>query len=306
MRRFARDLLRKKLACAAIGFLALFYACGIFAPLVAPHDPYAQDLSAGSIRQGPSSDHWLGTDGLGRDLASRVVYAARTTVVFTAVVLVSGSLVLGLGLGLLAGYRGGWVDTLIMRTGEVLAGLPVLLLMLAITAAFRTRIDDAAFWLKDHTWLGGDARTLVKFSILVFATVPFAWVGSSRIVRSQALAIREETYVLAAEAMGASTWRVLTRHVMPGVLPLFVVGASAGMAGTAGAEVTLSFLGLGIDPPSASFGSLISAGAGPQTFERFPHLLLAPAVPMALFFFSWNLLGDALADLLQPRTRSGR
>lgn len=306
MRRFVRDLLRKKLACAAIGFLTLFYACGLFAPLVAPHDPYTQDLSAGAIRQGPSAEHWLGTDGLGRDLASRVVYAARTTVVFTAVVLVSGSLVLGLGLGLLAGYRGGWVDTLIMRAGEVLAGLPVLLLMLAITAAFRTRIDDVSFWLQDHTWLGGDARTLVKFSILVFATVPFAWVGSSRIVRSQALAIREETYVLAAEAMGASTWRVLTRHVMPGVLPLFVVGASAGMAGTAGAEVTLSFLGLGIDPPAASFGSLISAGAGPQTFERFPHLLLAPAVPLALFFFSWNLLGDALADMLQPRGRSGR
>ncbi|WP_373324416.1 ABC transporter permease [Tepidiforma flava] len=255
---------------------------------------------------GPSAEHWLGTDALGRDLASRVIYAARTTVVFTIVVLISGSLVLGLGLGLLAGYRGGWVDTLIMRVGEVLAGLPTLLLMLAITAAFRTRINDVAFWLQDNTFLGSDARTFVKFSIIVFATVPFAWIGTSRIVRSQALAIREETYVLAAEAMGASSWRIIFRHILPGVLPLFVVGVSAGMAGTAGAEVTLSFLGLGIDPPTASFGSLIAAGAGPQTFERYPHLLLAPAIPVTLFFFAWNLLGDALVDLLEPRTQALR
>lgn len=305
-RRFLRQLLRKKLAMLAIVYLAIFYACGIFAPLIAPHDPYQQNLTPGATRQGPSAEHWLGTDALGRDLASRVIYAARTTVVFTVVVLISGSLVLGLGLGLLAGYRGGWVDTLIMRVGEVLAGLPTLLLMLAITAAFRTRINDVAFWLQDNTFLGSDARTFVKFSIIVFATVPFAWIGTSRIVRSQALAIREETYVLAAEAMGASSWRIIFRHILPGVLPLFVVGVSAGMAGTAGAEVTLSFLGLGIDPPTASFGSLIAAGAGPQTFERYPHLLLAPAIPVTLFFFAWNLLGDALVDLLEPRTQALR
>ncbi|WP_322795257.1 ABC transporter permease [Tepidiforma sp.] len=305
-RRFLRQLLRKRLAVLAIVYLAIFYTCGIFAPLIAPHDPYQQNLVPGATRQGPSAEHWLGTDALGRDLASRVIYAARTTVIFTVVVLISGSLVLGLGLGLLAGYRGGWVDTLIMRTGEVLAGLPTLLLMLAITAAFRTRLNDIAFWLQDNTPLGTDARTFVKFAIIVFATVPFAWIGTSRIVRSQALAIREETYVLAAEAMGASTWRIITRHILPGVLPLFVVGVSAGMGATAGAEVTLSFLGLGIDPPTASFGSLIAAGAGPQTLERYPHLLLAPAIPVTLFFFAWNLLGDALVDLLEPRTQLTR
>jgi len=296
-----RSLLRKKLAMAGVIFLAVFYFCGIFAPLVAPADPYEQTISAEARLQGPSSSHLLGTDRLGRDLASRVVYATRTTVVFTVVVLISGSLFLGLGLGLLAGYRGGWVDTLIMRTGEVMGGLPTLLLMLAITAAFRTRINDISFWLEDHTWLGDDAATVTKFGIIVMATVPFAWIGSTRIVRAQALAIREEAYVLAAEATGASQWRVITRHILPGVMPLFIVGVSSGMAGTAGAEVTLSFLGLGIDPPTASFGSLISDGAGPQTLERYPHLLLAPAIPVALFFFAWNLVGDALVDLLSPR-----
>lgn len=305
-RRLMKTLLRKKLAMISMAFLAAFYFCGIFAPLVAPQNPYEQNLTRESVRQGPSSEHWMGTDALGRDIASRVVYAARTTVVFTIVVLLSGSLFLGLGLGLLAGYRGGWVDTLIMRTGEVMAGLPTLLLMLAITAAFRTRLNDVAFWLEDNTFIGDDAQTLVKFSIIVIATVPFAWIGSCRIVRSQALALREETYVQAAEAMGASTWRVITRHVLPGVMPLFIVGVSAGMAGTAGAEVVLSFLGLGIDPPTSSFGSLIASGAGPQTLQRYPHLLLAPAIPLTLFFFAWNLLGDALVDILEPRTATVR
>jgi ABC-type dipeptide/oligopeptide/nickel transport system permease subunit len=305
-RRMLKTLLRKKIAMLAIIYLSLFYLCGIFAPWIAPRDPYAQNLTAEARLQGPSSGHWLGTDRLGRDIASRIIYATRTTVAFTVVVLVSGSLFLGLGLGLLAGYRGGWVDALIMRVGEVMGGLPTLLLMLAITAAFRTRINDVSFWLEDHTWLGDDARTVTKFGIIVFATVPFAWIGSTRVVRSQALAIREETYVAAAEAMGASTWRVITRHILPGVMPLFIVGVSAGMAGTAGAEVTLSFLGLGIDPPTASFGSLIADGAGPQTLERYPHLLLAPAIPVALFFFAWNLLGDALVDLLSPRTHGLR
>jgi len=305
-RRMLKTLMRKKLAVIAMSFLAVFYFCGIFAPLVAPQDPYQQDLRREAVRQGPSSENWLGTDALGRDIASRVVYAARTTVVFTFVVLISGSLFLGLGLGLLAGYRGGWVDTAIMRTGEVMSGLPTLLLMLAITAAFRTRLNDVAFWLQDNTFIGDDARTLVKFSIIVIATVPFAWIGSCRIVRSQALALREETFVQAAEAMGASTWRVISRHVLPGVMPLFIVGVSAGMAGTAGAEVVLSFLGLGIDPPTASFGSLIAGGAGPQTLQRYPHLLLAPAIPLTLFFFAWNLLGDALVDILEPRNATIR
>jgi peptide/nickel transport system permease protein len=305
-KRLLKTLLKKKLAVISMSFLAVFYICGIFAPWIAPQDPYQQNLTREAVRQGPSSEHWLGTDALGRDMASRVIYAARTTVVFTIVVLISGSLILGLGLGLLAGYRGGSVDTAIMRTGEVMSGLPTLLLMLAITAAFRTRMNDVAFWLQDNTFIGGDARTLVKFSIIVIATVPFAWIGSCRIVRSQALAIREETYVQAAEAMGASTWRVITRHILPGVMPLFIVGVSAGMAGTAGAEVVLSFLGLGIDPPTASFGSLIANGAGPQTLQRYPHLLLAPAIPLTLFFFAWNLLGDALVDILEPRAAFGR
>ncbi|MCC7363248.1 MAG: ABC transporter permease [Dehalococcoidia bacterium] len=301
-RRWLRVLLGKKLAMCALAYLAVFYLAGIFAPLVATHDPTKTEISVEARLAGSSSEHWFGTDRLGRDIYSRVVYAARTTIIFTFAVLITGGVFLGLGLGLLAGYRGGWIDTAIMRVGEILAGLPTLIMMLAITAAFRTHINNLSFDLADATWLSVDeARTLVKFVIIVGATVPFAWVGSARIVRSQALAIRELPYVTAAEAAGASTPRILARHIFPGVLPLFVVGLSAGMAGIAGAEVGLSFLGLGIDPPTSSFGNLISEGAGARFFEQFPHVLIFSSLPVIFFFFAWNLLGDALVDILEPR-----
>ena len=301
--RALRLLARKKVAMLAIVWLTIFYLAAIFAPLVAPHDPGQQTLSVEARLQGPSGTHLLGTDGLGRDLLSRVIYAARTTTLFTLVVLVTGGLFLGLGLGLLSGYRGGWVDASIMRVGEVLAGLPTLLLMLAISAAFRSRINDAAFWLKDNTFLGDEARSLMYFLLIVGVAVPFAWVGSARIVRSQVLAIREQEYVLAAEALGASTWRLLLRHMLPGVMPIFLVGLSAGMAGIAGTEMALSWLGLGVDPSMPSFGALLNAAASVPLFRDYPHLLLSAGIPVVLFFFAWNLLGDALVDLAEPRTR---
>ncbi|MGE5595965.1 MAG: ABC transporter permease, partial [Hyphomicrobiales bacterium] len=272
--RTMRLLLRKKLSALAVAYLLIFYACGIFAPLIAPYDPTEQELSVEARAAGPSADHWFGRDFLGRDVFSRVLYAARTTILFTLAVLLTGGVFLGLGLGLLSGYRGGWVDTAIMRVGEVLAGLPTLIIMLAITASLRTQINDFAFNLADHTWLSvDDSRTLVKFFILVGATVPFAWVGTARIVRSVVLQVREQSYVLAAESMGASTWRIMFRHVLPGVLPIFVVGLSAGMAAIAGAEVAISWLGLGIDEPASSFGNLLNDVQGPYGFKQYPHLL---------------------------------
>ena len=304
--RLLRQVIRKKIAMLAILYLLIFYCGGVFAPVIAPYDPNEQHLTVADRLHGPSAEHWFGTDSLGRDLFSRVLYAARTTVLFTIVVILTGGLVLGLGLGLVAGYRGGWLDTAIMRVGEVLSGLPTLILMLAITAAFRSRITELSYWLQDHTFFGQDASTLVKFTIVAGATVPFAWVGSARIVRAQALAIREETYVEAAEAMGASAWRVITRHIFPGVVPLWMVGLSSSMAGIAGAEVALSYLGLGIDPPGSSFGNMIQAAGGTRTFQDYPHLLLVSAGPVVLFFFAWNLLGDALVDLLESRTTQAR
>lgn len=297
-----RKVLRKKIAALAIAYLLIFYGAAVFAPLVAREDPNAQHRTLADVRQGPSSEHWFGTDSLGRDLYSRVVYSTRTTLMFQLVVVLTGGLFLGLGLGLLAGYRGGWVDTAIMRVGEVVSGLPTLILMLAITAAFKPRITDAGNWLMDNTFLGEQGPVVVKFTVLALATVPFAWMGGCRIVRSQVLSIRESSFITAAESMGASTPRILFRHVLPAVLPLFIVGLTASMAAIAGAEVALSYIGLGIDPPTASFGTLIEGAQGTRTFEAYPHLLLFSAGPVIFFFFAWNLLGDALVDLLEPRS----
>ncbi len=299
--RTMRELLRKKVAVLAMCYLAIFYFCGLAAPLIAPYGLNEQELTVEARRQPPSSEHIFGTDQLGRDLFTRVLYSARTTIIFTIIIFVTGGVFLGLGLGLLSGYKGGWIDTVIMRVGEVLSGMPTLLLMLAITASFRGRINTWSFWLEDHTFLGDDSRTLVKFGIIAIATVPFAWLGSTRIVRSQVLAIREQAYITAAESMGAGTPRILFRHVLPGVMPLFLVGLSSGMAGIAGAEVALSFLGLGIDEPAASFGSLIASVSGSRNLNDYPHMLIAGAGPVVLFLFSWNLLGDALVDVFDRR-----
>ncbi len=300
--RTLRVLARKRIAVIAIVVLLVFYVAGFSAPLVAPHDPNRQELTVEARLSAPSGEHWLGTDRLGRDLLARVIYSARTTVLFTLAVVITGGLFLGLGLGLLSGYRGGWVDALIMRVGELLAGVPTLFLMLMISAAFRPRINELAFWLKDNSFLGDDARPLVYFLIIVGVAVPFAWVAPGRIVRSQVLAIREQEYVLAAEAMGVSTTRLLFRHILPGVMPVYLVGLSAAMAGIAGAELALSWLGLGVDPTTPSFGILIFEAGGVRTFQEFPHLLLVSAVPIIVFIFAWNLLGDALVDLVEPRT----
>lgn len=303
--RVARGILRKKLAFLSVIVIAVFYLAGILAPWAAPYGENEQParLTAAASNASPSADHLLGTDRLGRDVLTRVMFACRTTLIYTVIVLVMGGLFLGVGLGLLAGYRGGWVDTAIMRVGEVLGGVPTLILILAITAAFRTRLTDAGFWLGDHTFLNTqDARTVVQFALLVTASVPFAWIGGCRVVRAQTLRLRETQFVEAAESQGASTFRILSRHIFPSVLPLFLVGVTGGMAGIALTEVSLSFLGLGISEPASSFGTLIADGAGPRAIELFPHLFYAPTIPVVLFFLAWNLLGDALVDLLEVRS----
>ena len=303
--RFLRGFLKKKIACVSAVIIIVFYLAGLLAPIAAPYGENEQParLTVEVRNASPSGDHLLGTDALGRDILSRVMYACRTTFIYTAIVFLMGGLFLGLGLGLLSGYRGGWVDTLIMRVGEVLSGIPTLILILAITAAFRTRLTETAFWLGDNTFFSTtDARTIVQLGLLVAASVPFAWIGGCRIVRAQALSLRETQFILAAESQGASTWRIVSRHLFPSVLPLFLVGATAGMAGIAGSEVALSFLGLGVSDPASSFGTLLSASAGPRTIQNFPHLFYGPAIPLILFFLAWNLLGDSLVDLLEVRS----
>jgi ABC-type dipeptide/oligopeptide/nickel transport system permease subunit len=294
-----RRLLRKKIAVLALAFIAVFYFCGLFAPLVAPHSYTAQDLD--HVFQGPSLAHPLGTDSLGRDVLSRVIWASRTTVIVTVATLVTGGLVLSVSLGLLAGYLGGKVDTIIMRVGDVFFALPGLPMLILINATLKPRVVEQA-WIRNlQDWLRVEG--LADY-ILIFGSLSlFAWVGGARVIRSQILALRETEYVLAARAMGASTWRVIFQHLLPNVSNIIIVGLSASLGAIAGTEIALTWFGVGIHPPTPSFGAMLYEGGFIRTLQAHPQLLLVPAAVVAALIFSFNLLGDALTDVLTPRAR---
>ena len=300
--RAVRRLLRKKIAIACLLVIALFYLCGVFAPLIAPYTYSDQNLDASF--QGPSREHLFGTDRLGRDTFSRVVFAARTTVVVTLATIAAGGIVLPLTLGLLAGYRGGWTDSLIMRVGEILASFPGLPMLILINATMRPRFESWVANLEEK--VGWDFLTTSGFTdyfLIFFVLSLFGWVGGARLIRTQVLTFRRAEFVMAAEACGAATPRILFRHLLPGVMPIIIVGVSASLGAIALAEVGLTFLGVGVQPPNPSFGALISEAVPRSVFENHPQLLLIPAFIVAALVFAFNLLGDSLNDVFTPRAR---
>jgi len=300
--RMLRRLLRKKLAVACLVVIAIFYAAGIFAPLLAPHGYSDQNLDLSF--SGPSLDHPFGTDRLGRDMLSRNMYAARTTVIVTLATVLAGGFVLPLGLGLLAGYRPGVIDWTINRAGEVLSSLPGLPMLLLINATLRTRFVDLVGWFEDRVHYHGLTSSGFADYFLIFSALSlFGWVGGMRLIRTQVLTLRSAEYVLAAEASGAGTWRIIFRHLLPNVMPLVLVGVSASLGAVAGSEIALTFLGVGIQPPHPSFGALITDGASRTVLENHPQLLLVPASIVASLIFAFNLLGDALNDVITPGAR---
>ena len=294
-----RRLLRKRIAVLALVAIIIFYFVGFFVPVIAPHSYTAQDLE--NVRQGPSLDHPFGTDDLGRDMLSRVMWASRTTVIVTLATLLTGGLVLSVSLGLLSGYVGGWVDTLIMRVGDVFFALPGLPMLIMINASLGDRVRDWGWLQTLEDWVRIDG-----FSdyFLVFAALSlFFWVGGARVIRSQVLALRETEYVTAARAMGASTWRVIFQHLLPNVSNIIIVGLSASLGAVAGTEIALTWFGVGVQPPTPSFGAMLFEGGSIRTLQANPHLLLVPGAVVAMLIFSFNLLGDALTDILTPHAR---
>ena len=270
-------LLRRQ-PLAAFGFvlLAMFLACGICAPWLAPYNPAAIDLV--HRLDGPSASHLAGTDELGRDTLSRLLYGARLSLA-VSVTVVAVSLALGLVIGGLAGYVGGWIDialtTFAMNT---FLALPGILLAIAFAA-----------------FLGPG------FTNLVLALAIGGWAGYARLVRAQVMAVRDREYVDAARALGASRMRIFLRHILPNIVQPILVQAAIGMAGVILAEATFSFLGLGIPAPAAGWGSMLN-DARLRLFDS-PHLVLFHAVAVAGAVLGLNVLGDALRDQLDPRTR---
>jgi ABC-type dipeptide/oligopeptide/nickel transport system permease subunit len=196
---------------------------------------------------------------------------------------------------------GGKVDTAVMRLGDAFFALPALAMMIMINATLGDRVREMG-WLKTIE----DILRIDGFPdyVLVFAALSlFAWVGGARVIRSQVLALRETEYVLAARAMGASTWRIIVQHLLPNVSNIIIVSLSASLGAIAGTEIALTWFGVGIQPPTPSFGAMLYEGGSIRTLQAEPHLLLVPGAVVAMLIFSFNLLGDALTDILTPHAR---
>ena len=296
-----RRLLRKKVGVACLTIILLMYGSGVLAPLVTPYGYNDQDLSI--TKQGPSISHPFGTDRLGRDILTRIIYGLRTTVIITVVTLVTGSLALGITMGLLAGYFGKWIDTLVMRVGEVTSAFPEIFLVLIIISTLKPPITDWVRGIEETVGIDIIRLGVVDYFVLSLALAIFSWFGMARLVRGQVLQARENQYVEAARAIGASTPRILTKHGLPNVMGPVIVMVSAGLAGVAGSEIFLSFLGIGIQPPTPSLGLMIFQNGSISVLRSDPHLLLFPVLTLSLLLFTFNLLGDAVNDAFNPRAR---
>jgi peptide/nickel transport system permease protein len=263
---------------AAIGtvLVLIFVTLAIFAPWLAPQDPAQIDLP--NRLQRPSSTHWCGTDELGRDILSRLIFGSRISIMVGSSV-VAVSLFLGLIIGSIAGYYGGRLDRFVnVIVMNAFLSFPGILIAIAFVAFRGPGIVNLVLALS----LGG-------------------WVGYARLVRAQVLAAREREYVEASRALGASDFRVIVRHILPNIIQPVIVQAAIGMAGAILAEATMSFLGLGVPPPTASWGSMLN-DARAHLFDA-SHLVIFPALAVMLAVLSFNFIGDGLRDLLDPRCR---
>jgi len=256
---------------------AIVIIVAIFAPWIATHDVTAQDLAMRF--RSPSAEHWFGTDGLGRDVFSRVVFGARISLEVGITVVVV-STVIGTFVGAIAGFYGGWIDKFMSGyVFNVFLAFPGLLLAIALVA-----------------FLGAGLGKLILALCII------GWVGYARVMRGQVLKVREYDFVQAAKALGAGNMRILFTHIMPNAIQPLIVQASLGMAGAVLSEASLSFLGLGIPPPAPSWGTMIEEAR--QYFATYPHVLFFPGVSIALTVLAFNFIGDGLRQYLDPKQRT--
>lgn len=296
--RFRRN--KKGMVCLVV--ILVLYLAGIFAPLTAPYGYDEQDLSR-SLKS-PSWQHPFGTDRLGRDVFSRIIYGVRTTVIVTLAATIAGGVLLGIALGLISGYFGRAVDSIIMRIGEVFLAFPDILLVVLIAATVKPRVTEWFRGLEVSSGVSGIVRSGIVDYLVVFGALAIvSWVGMARVVRGQVLTLKESQYVMAARALGASHPRIIFRYIFPNLLPAVIVAVSTGLGSIAGSEVVLSWLGLGVQPPVPSLGVMIFDSGDISILRSTPYLLIFPVTTVAVIIFAFNLLGDALNDALNPRTR---
>ncbi len=272
----AARLARDRFFQLGLALVAVVVLAALLAPWLSPHDPYTGDL-ANAYLESPGGTYPLGTDTQGRDVLSRVLYGARISV---AVGLISQSVavLLGVTLGLLAGYYGRWVDTLVMRLADITLAFPTLLLLIAVAAAVKPSLP-------------------VIF--LVIGAV--GWAAMARIVRSQVLALKHTEFVTAAEALGARGLRVLTRHLLPNVRAQVIIAATLGIGSAIMAEAALSFVGLGAQPPTPSWGAMVADGR--DLLRTAPWVSFAPGIAIGLAVLGFNVVGEVLREVYDPRLR---
>ncbi len=273
---FSRRLFARPLPRFAFAVLFLVILGALFAPVISPYDPIKPDFS--SARQAPSADHLLGTDDIGRDVLSRILFGARVSLL-AALIPLSISISIGVPLGLISGLLKGWTDDLIMRVLDALLAFPRIILIIAIAGILGPSLVNALV------------------AIGVVGVAPLA-----RLTRGLTLSASEEDYVLAARALGSSNWRIMMSHILPNITAAIIVTVSLDIGGIILAEATLSFLGLGIQPPNPSWGSMVAVGN--RYIQTAPWISLVPGTAIFLTVMSINLLGDGLRDAMDPYLRN--
>lgn len=293
-----RRLLRNRLSIMGLTITTLLFFIALFGPALAPYSYTEQNLQR--LAELPSSDHWLGTDEIGRDLFSRVLYGARTATL-VATFSTTVSVLLGLALGAFAGYGGRWADMVVGRLTDVVMSIPSLLLAAMIAVSLKDPIvrwaegvyeTNGFFLFADTTWLD----LLIVFGGLAFVQ----WPGYARLIRAQILALREEQYIKAAQAVGVAEWKIALRHLLPNAIGPVIVTMTFSFSSAMVLEASLSYLGVGIRPPQASWGNMIESNIGSVSYR--PWLVAVPALTLAFFTLGINFLGDGLNDALNPKS----
>jgi peptide/nickel transport system permease protein len=274
-KRFRRVFFERVAVIVSLGILILLFMVAIFAPLIAPYDPYLPDPTARLAQ--PSAEHWLGADLLGRDTLSRLIYGSRTALEVGFISVIVGSII-GITLGLVAGYTRGFLSHFIMRVMDAMMCFPMLIFALVIAALLGNGISNV----------------IIALSV---ASIPIY----ARIVNGLTLSIKENDYIMAQQAMGSGSWRTMLGHILPNAFPPLIVIVTMQLGGLILAEAGLSFLGIGIEPPGAAWGAMVNEGY--PYLLRAPMLSFAPGLAIMLVVFAFNIVGDGLRDALDPKLR---
>ena len=294
---------KRKLAVVSLTIVAIIYLLGILAPVIQTHD--YQETNLFKTQHGPDSENWLGTDRLGRDIYTRVVWGIQTTVIITITTFITGSLFLGVTMGLVAGYFRGKIDAIISRIGEVISAFPDILLIILLAATLRPRIVEIARNIEDSTGISGLVSSgIVDYLVIGIALLPLSWFGMMRLVRGQVLALREAEYVEAARAMGTSTTRILFRHILPNVVSPVIVAVSFGIGSIALSEVILSFFGLGVQPPRPSLGVMIRRLHDTDRCARWMLITLVPLIGFIGMIVFMATDGDPFENRYGPNPKA--